>query len=421
MSTSVDASAEDGRSSARSSAGWWPGRPSGGPLGDAARRWAASPWWVRVLVVWGAARAVTWVVTERVARFQQANLWSGADPAYLDFVRIWDGDWYRRIADTGYPLPLPVDGTGQPFQSEWAFYPAYPVLVRGLEAVTGLEFRVVAPTLSLVLGAAAALVLHRLFARYAGEGTALAAVALLATFPTSPVLQYAYTESLALFALAASTYLLVSRRYLLALLPVVLLGLTRPVGVPFGLVVLAHLLHRWWVRRQDPLPLRQAGEIVLLGLVTAASSAAFPVYVGWATGRPDAYTAVQSAWHGGDLDVLTPWWDTSRWLLGDHVGPVALALLVVGYTLLLLGPGLRVLGLELTVWCGAYALYLLVVLQPYTSVFRYLLLLFPLALLAAHAVRTRAHLLTWLAAHVSLQVVWIAWLWRFTPPSDVPP
>jgi hypothetical protein len=41
--------------------------------------------------------------------------------------------------------------------------------------------------------------------------------------------------------------------------------------------------------------------------------------------------------------------------------------------------------------------------------------------LVARTIRSQAHLLTWLAAMVSLQVVWVVWLWRFNPPSDLPP
>lgn len=381
----------------------------------------ALPAWAQVLAVYGLARLVTWIITERTARFQPENVWSAANPAYLDFVRIWDGEWYRRIVDGGYPLPLPVDEAGNAFQSEWAFFPAYPLLVRFLRDTSGLDFRVVAPTTSLLLGAGAVLLMYRVFRLRAGHRTALAGVALFSVFPTSPVLQYAYTESLAMLALVAAMYLLMTRHYLWCLVPVALLGLTRPVGVPFGLVVLAHLVHRWLRRRYQPLPVTDVVALVALGLVTAASSVAWPLYVGWATGEPDAYTRVQGAWHGGSLGWLTPWWDMSQYLLGDWVGPVALVLLVGGFAALLLGRAGRSLGVEMATWCGAYAAYLLVVLQPFTSVFRYLLLLFPLALLVARTVRTRAHLLTWLLALVSLQVVWVVWLWRFTPPSDLPP
>jgi hypothetical protein len=374
-----------------------------------------------VLGVYAVARFVTFLITVGVARFQVENVWTGARPAYLDFVRIWDGEWYHRIVASGYPLPLPVDAAGNAYQSEWAFFPSYPLLVRGLMEVTGLPYRLVAPTTSLLLGAAAVWLMYKLFRLRAGHGTALVGVTLFSFFPTSPVLQYAYTESMAILALTAATFLLVTRRYLWCLLPVVLLGMTRPVGVPFGVVVLAHLIHRWLGRRRERLSVPDGVSIVVLGLVTAVSSVAWPVYVGVATGIPNAYTEVQSAWHGGDLGWVRPWVDMSRYLLGDTVGPLVLLLLVVGFAVLLIGPVGRTLGVEMATWCGAYAAYLLVVVQPYTSVFRYLLLLFPLALAVAHTVRSRAHLLTWLFALVSLQVIWVDWLWRFTPPSDLPP
>jgi hypothetical protein len=385
-----------------------------------AGRAAAWPPWVQVLAIYAATRFVAWVITERTARFQPANGWSGQNPAYLDFVRIWDGVWYSSIVESGYPLPLPVDAAGKAVQSEWAFFPAYPLLVRFLRDLSGLEFRVVAPTLSLLLGAGAAVLLYKIFRMRADHGTALTGVALFFVFPSSPVLQYAYTESLAMLALTGATYLLMTRRYLWCLLPVVLLGLTRPIGVPFGLVVLAHLVHRWLRRRDDPLPVRDIASIVLLGLVTAVSSAAWPLYVGWATGVPGAYAKVQTAWHG-ELEWVVPWFDMSRYVLGDWLGPVALVGLVIGFAALLVSRYGRALGVEMATWCGAYAAYMLVVVQPFTSIFRYLLLLFPLALLVARTVRSRAHLLTWLAAMVSLQVVWVVWLWRFRPPSDVPP
>ncbi len=379
------------------------------------------PAWAQVLGVYAVARFVTFLITVGVARFQVENVWTGARPAYLDFVRIWDGEWYHRIVVSGYPLPLPVDAAGNAYQSEWAFFPSYPLLVRGLMEVTGLPYRFVAPTTSLLLGAGAVWFMYKLFRLRVGHGTALVGVTLFSFFPTSPVLQYAYTESMAILALTAATYLLVTRRYLWCLLPVVLLGLTRPVGVPFGLVVLAHLIHRWLGRRRERLSVRDAVSIVVLGLVTAVSSVAWPVYVAVATGIPDAYTEVQSAWHGGDLGWVQPWVDMARYLLGGTVGPLALLLLVVGFAVLLVGPVGRALGVEMATWCGAYAAYLLVVVQPYTSVFRYLLLLFPLALAVARTVRSRAHLVTWLFALVSLQVIWVDWLWRFTPPGDLPP
>jgi hypothetical protein len=59
------------------------------------------PVWAQVLGVYAAARFVTFLITVGVARFQVENVWTGARPAYLDFVRIWDGEWYHRIVGSG--------------------------------------------------------------------------------------------------------------------------------------------------------------------------------------------------------------------------------------------------------------------------------------------------------------------------------
>lgn len=79
---------------------------------------------------------------------------------YADIATAWDGEWYRTIATTGYPSSLPIGVDGHVVQNAWAFSPVYPLMVRGLTTLTGLDFSVVAPTLSLILGAAAMVVIH---------------------------------------------------------------------------------------------------------------------------------------------------------------------------------------------------------------------------------------------------------------------
>lgn len=379
------------------------------------------PGWAVALAVYALARFLSFLVLDRTARFQEASGWTGPQPSYLEFAGIWDGDWYRRIAENGYPVPLPRDATGHPAQSEWAFYPAYPFLVRGVMAVLETSWETTAPIVSVVLGAAAVVVVHRLFARIAGEQAALGGVLLFSVFPSSPVLQLAYTESLALLALAAALYLLVTRRYVWAMPAVVLLGFSRAVALPFAAVVAGHAVARWRARSDDPFPPSQRVAVVVLGLVSAAAGVAWPVLVGLVHGDLFLYADIQSAWRGGETVWLRPWWSMSQFLLGQWAGPVALVLLLAGTAVWLSGRRARALGPELLGWCVAYVLYLLVVVEPFTSLFRFLLLLFPLALVVATSVRSRGHLLTWAAAFVSLQVVWVVWLWRFSPPSDWPP
>ena len=289
------------------------------------------PGWVAALAVYGLTRVVATVFTLAAAPSQLGSLWAPQDPPYGDFVSMWDGDRYRVIAEQGYPLPLPLDEAGEPAQSEWAFFPAYPALARLVMTVTGLGFRDVAPTVSLLCGFAAAVLVYRLFRRRAGRPEALLGVAVLGVFPTAPVLQYSYSEGLCLLALAASLYLLATRRYLAAVPAVALLGLTRPVGVPFALVVLAHLVVRWRARDEDPFPPVEVAKVVLVGAVTTLAALAMPAATAVAAGRADGYTAVQVAWRVQDqMEYFTPWAWMARYVLHGW-GPVVLLLLVIGH------------------------------------------------------------------------------------------
>lgn len=376
-------------------------------------------WWVLPLTVYVASRIISTVITAVVLRWQKPNPFAKS-PDFANFVSMWDGFWYARIAKTGYPDGIPSDAAGNAYQSEWAFFPVYPFMVRGVMQVTSLDFAPAGVLVNLILGAVLALVLFELFSRHVTKEQALVAVGLVFVFPASPVFQYTYTETSALLLLAISLRLLSGRHYWWAILPVVLLAFTRPIAVPFGLVVLVHLVWRWRRRSQEPLSVQDAGAIIVLGLTSAVSSVAFPLGVGIVNNEIGAYNRIQSAWHAGDLGYITPWWDAAERLAGPVFGALLLLLLVVAW----LGSaywGRQIMGVELTAWVVAYQAYLFVVLQPWSSVFRYWILLFPLALLAARSVSAVSHAVAWVWSMVSLQVVWVAWLWHLSPPSDIPP
>ena len=93
------------------------------------------------------------------------------------------------------------------------------------------------------------------------------------------------------------------------------------------------------------------------------------------------------------------------------------------------GPWARALGPELRAWCLAYPAYLGLVLDPFTSIFRYLLPLFPLlvVVLGGGWADRRVPRFLWprtallVAAGVAGQVAWVFHLLVFVPPSDYPP
>ena len=120
--------------------------------------------------------------------------------AYLSLCR-WDGGWYTTIADYGYH-EYPEWRPG--LQTNLAFFPAYPLLGRGIHWLTGLSF-----PFALLLGAQLAswgfwaLLIHILQERKIPPGVIVASVLFLWTQPAAFYLVVAYSESLFLLALLA--------------------------------------------------------------------------------------------------------------------------------------------------------------------------------------------------------------------------
>ncbi len=393
------------------------------------------PWWVQVLAVYAVARAFSAVVLLVVASRQAANGWTGASPGYADYTGLmWDATWYRRIAEGGYPATLPVGADGLVQQNEWAFFPLYPMLVRGAMAVTGGSWAVVAPTVSLLLGAVAMLLVHRTVVRGAPRAVAarpglpLATVLLVSVFPTSVVLQVGYTEALALLLVAASLLAVVTRRYAWACAVVLALGFTRAVALPMAAVVVVHAWVRWrgWrAAGERPSP-RDVVGIGALALTAAVSGFAWIVLCGRLTGVPDGYLQTQEAWRGTQSTApFVGWTYVPEFWFGTAAPWVVLAaaVLVLGC---LVAPSTWRLGRELHAWSAAYLLYLAAAVEPGSSLARFLLLAFPLGAAAAGVVtRPRPGRWAWTGALVVvmlvLQVVWVWSIWRLVPPSGWPP
>jgi hypothetical protein len=383
------------------------------------------PAWAQASVIYLAARFVSYCIFLAVALHQGASPWGPAHPAYLQFIEIWDSQWYQRIFDSGYPSVLPLTASGTVDSNNWAFYPLFPFLVKGISIVTGLGWTVLAPIVALLAGWGAALVILKLFRQFASAGTALWGVAFFATFPTSAILQVPYAESLSTLLLAASLYLLVRRRYLTALPVVVFMCFSRPAGVPFVAVVVLHLVLRWWHRDREPFPHGERVAGVALTLVSAAAAFAWPAIAWLVTGDRNAYTDTEMAWRGGgSLQLFKPWFSAADDLVGRFWGPLLPVLLLALAFLYLNSRAVRKIGTDLRLWCALYFLYLFAVLYPQTSTFRMLLPLFPLALATAFVSKSRAYRWTVVVMFVLLQIVWVTWLWRWTElpgGGDYPP
>jgi hypothetical protein len=391
------------------------------------------PWWARVLAVFAASRIVTTTIFLIVASLQQTSDRTGEAPGFVEFANIWDGQWYWYINGAGYPGEIPRDADGTAAENAWAFMPAYPFLLRLL--TWAVPFPAIAPFVSMLFAGAAALVFFRLMARFLPPGSALFATALFCVAPLSTILQVSYAESMHLFLLFLALLLLVDRRYVLLVPVVLVMSLTRPSGLAFALALLLHLVHRFVTRARDPFPWRERIAVVLVGLFTALCGFAW-LLIAWAvTGDPAAYTDTELAWREGflgpgELVPFTPWvqgaqfWFGQWWALPEPWGLVAAVAAVValagGFAGFLLSPRARRLGPDIRFWLISYAVYLLAVFFPQSSVFRLLVPLAP-ALGALAVPRSPIWRGALLVVGVAGQVLWTAGVWRadvydWTPP-----
>lgn len=391
-----------------------------------------------VVLLWTVFRALSTVLLVVLAhQVQDPVVYDDSGvPRYFQFATLWDGAWYERIAVQGYPDHLPTGDDGQVRQNPWAFYPIFPYLARGLTALTGLPFAVTGTVVAILLGYAAAIVVAGLLREKVGTAAALGAVALLAAYPSSPTFQVAYTESLALLLLASALWLLVRRRWLAAGAVALLTGLARPIGLPLGLVGLVAVWLRWRRREQEPLTRGEYARIASALVGCGLAGLVWPTIAWLGTGLPDAYTTTMSSWRGGEkVTPFVPTIERVQWLFGDVTGPVLLAAGLLALVAAVAGPWARGLGPELRTWCLGYVLYLFAALDPWTSIYRYLVLLFPLFVLLvgggwersdARADRQPRWLLVVRTVVIAVLFlgwqVWWAWeLFVFVPPRDNPP
>ncbi|WP_255770131.1 hypothetical protein [Pseudarthrobacter sulfonivorans] len=391
----------------------------------AVRGW---PWWLQVAALYIAARLVSACIFIAAARHQGPNPWFPPNPDYWNFINIWDARWYARIITNGYPSTLPTDGAGNVQENGWAFYPLFPALGRGLAGLTGASPAAALTVVAMVSGLGAALAVYCLFRHKAPHATAMWGTAFFATFPVSAILQVPYAEPLTIFLLATTLLLVLRQHYLWAMPAVVLLCLSRPVGVPLaamlGILLIARAAHRVRTGAAGSHSVRELVSLAGLTAVCSAAALSWPVAAWISTGDIAAYTKTETVWRGQDLVPFKPWFDTGVDLFGPVLGILAPFLFAGLFALLLFTKPVVRLGPELRLWCACYMGYLLLFLHPQTSTFRMLLPLFPLALGAALVSRSRAFRGTVVVMFVLLQVVWIVWLWAWAQlpgGGDYPP
>lgn len=218
----------------------------------------------------------------------------------------WDASWYIRIANDGYQTEPPVVD-GVPVERNYAFFPAFPMLVRGLfHPFVGESIYLPGLLLNNVLALGAFFLIHRLCERWFDVETARLAVLIGCLGPYSFVFSSFYTESLFLLLFASVLLLADRRQWLLAGLCGAVLSATRPNGcviaLPAAVMILQAYPHilRGRIGRDE---LRALGSLPLYGLGLLG----FMVFLHYHVGDAMAFAKTQGAWgrvYGFHLDNL---------------------------------------------------------------------------------------------------------------------
>jgi hypothetical protein len=233
--------------------------------------------------------AAAYVASRGVVLVLASILAARGHRSLLGELLVFDGAWYVRLAEHGYPHAVP-DG-----HSTLGFLPLYPLAARALGDLASLGTPIGALAVSGVGGLVATVLAHRLAASWWGERAARRAVLLFVLFPGSVVFSLAYSEGLALPLVLGCLLALRSRRWLLAGALAGAATAVEPVAaviVPVcAVVALRHLRSEGW---RNP----RARRCLLAPLLAPTGLAAVGAFE-WAwVGTPFATVIAQhEGWH----------------------------------------------------------------------------------------------------------------------------
>jgi len=279
----------------------------------------------------------------------------GVKPHQNSWLAIWqrfDTNWFLKIAEKGYG----DDGST-------AFFPLYPFLVRLIAFVLG-DIIFASRFLSIMAFFAALALFHKLASEYYNEDVANRALIYWLLFPTSFFLIASYSESTYLFFVLASFFYARRENWFRVAIFGMLAALTRAVGV----LIFIPLLYLWWVRSNS----RRWQDALALFLIPLGTG----IYL-----FPTLFSSLQSQWHSRPV---FPWEHFSElWMLfSKHlIMPIDIfnTLVTIFFGILCIVI-LWKMPLELglySITMFAPSLFRLNDLQPFVSMMRYVLVIFP--------------------------------------------
>jgi hypothetical protein len=297
-----------------------------------------------------------------------------------------DSLWFLRIASDGYHLD----------DSSAAFFPLFPMLVRGVGWLTGGRFLLAGFLVSNLALVSGLVVMFKLTAEELGDLIARRSVLYLCIFPTAFFLFSPFSESLFFACAVGAIYAARHRHWLVAGGLGGAAALTRSIGVLLCAVLLVEAVHQWWQQRES---VWRSARVLAACALPAVGTA---IYLGYWQQYGDGWRTPFHAQGGWQRDLSTPWHTMTRaFATGtDNIGAYPGGYWTIDLLLVLL-------AIALAVWVAirtrpVYGVYTWLSLvfpllfmfdgRPLMSVPRFLLPVFPLFwALARFGERWRAH------------------------------
>lgn len=288
---------------------------------------------------------------------------------FLDGWSRWDSGWYVDIAQNGYSNEL------QNVYLNTAFFPLYPLFIKGLQALLG-SYHAAGLLISNLSLLAACVLLYKLVAGRFTEETARKSLLLLLLSPFSFYFSAVYSESLFLLLVVLVFFFAERRKWFWAALCSALAGAARLVGV---LTILPLL---WYYLESIDFKWRNLRAAVLWPVLGLLGPGSYMLFQAMKFGDPFMFVKSQNApgWKEGvslfsALDALRLTFSWNALKTGDFPAIYAVHVLAFLFGLALLIAVRRKLPFAWWVWA---LLTLLVSFSVWISMGRFLIVIFPL-------------------------------------------
>lgn len=201
----------------------------------------------------------------------------------------WDTTWYVIIADSGYGYD----------KRSAAFFPLYPLMIRGFNHVLPGDSFAAALIISVITCLVTLVLVHRLATEIMGQDIGKRTTFYLIAFPTGFYLAAAYNEGLFVALAAGAFYCMRRRRWWLAAVLMGFASATRMAGI---LLILAFLYE---YARQAGFSPRRIRPNVLWVALAPTGLLLYAWYCWRSFGDPLFFQKMQSNWFRSDF--MPPW------------------------------------------------------------------------------------------------------------------